>query len=52
MCNADKIKGHNSDVSGVIWLEIKHGQDVTYINILCKFSEDQVKTVRVRERTK
>ena len=34
------------------WLVIKRGQDVTHINILCKFSEDPMKTDGVRERTK
>ena len=34
------------------WLEIKHGQDVTHINFLCKFIEDPMTIDRVKERTK
>ena len=34
------IEGHNSDVFYAIWLLIKCGQDLTHINILCKFSEE------------
>jgi len=48
----DSIKGHNSDVFKANWLVIKRGQDVTHTDILCKFSEDPMKTDWVRERTK
>ena len=34
-----------TQVSDVIWLVIRHGQDFTHINILCNFSEDPMKNV-------
>ena len=46
-----QLRGHNSEVSLTIWLVIKLDQDIMLKSIVTKFGEDQIRIVRVRERT-
>lgn len=41
--NLQQLKGHNLNMSMVMWLVIKHGHGIMTTNILKKFGEDPTK---------
>ena len=45
-----QLRGHNSEVSWMIWLVIELDLDIMLISIMTKFGEDPIRIVRVRER--
>jgi len=50
MPNCDLFKAYNSKVPNAIWLDNKLGKDFMPLNNLSKFTDNQIKNIKVREQ--